>query len=61
MQIYEEKSAEFIDFATKLACFDWNVGANYACSNDLARNFWGALWGALWGAIGKTSNDVFRQ
>ena len=28
MQIYEEKSAEFVDFATKLACFDWNGGVD---------------------------------
>ncbi len=62
MQIYEEKSAEFVDFATKLACFDWNVVPNYACSNGLTTNLWGTFlryvwgtfWGALWGANGKT-------
>jgi hypothetical protein len=43
MQIYEEKSAEFIDFATKLACFDWIVGANCACSNDLTKISWGTF------------------
>lgn len=28
MQIYEGKSAEFVNFATKLACFDWNGGVD---------------------------------
>jgi len=34
MQIYEEKSAEFIDFATKLACFGENTGADWENFRD---------------------------